>query len=109
MLNQETKMWEPYMAQVLCTLIEPIAEKYGAHVALTGGPLYKEGPRKDADILIYPHGSRTVELTEIDFLKMLGELSNIGITLGDRRGSVQKASWGIGRAVDFFPMGFSWV
>lgn len=47
------KKWTRQEALALCTRIEPIAAKYGAHVALTGGCLYKEGARKDVDILIY--------------------------------------------------------
>lgn len=40
-------------AAAVCTLIEPIAENYGFHVALTGGCLYGSGGRKDIDIVFY--------------------------------------------------------
>ena len=37
----------------LCRQIEEICPQYGCHVALTGGTLYKDGERKDLDLLIY--------------------------------------------------------
>ena len=37
----------------LCRSVEYVCPKFGAHVALTGGTLYKDGPRKDCDILFY--------------------------------------------------------
>lgn len=40
-------------AIALCRRIEAICPEYGFHVALTGGCLYKEGDRKDMDILFY--------------------------------------------------------
>lgn len=36
--------------------------KTGAHVALTGGCLYKSGDRKDFDLVIYPNYSTPEEL-----------------------------------------------
>jgi len=47
------KAWTQDEALVLCVLIESICPKYGCHVALTGGLLYKDGLRKDCDILFY--------------------------------------------------------
>ncbi len=40
-------------AVALCTKVEHHIRYLGCHVALTGGTLYKGGPRKDIDILIY--------------------------------------------------------
>ena len=40
-------------AVALCREIEKIAPNFGCHVALTGGCLYKDGARKDIDILFY--------------------------------------------------------
>jgi hypothetical protein len=48
-------MWTHNEAVELCKLIEPIAQQYGAHVALSGGLLYKEGERKDCDLVFYRH------------------------------------------------------
>lgn len=46
-------MWTQQEAIEICKLLEEIVPSCGGHVALTGGCLYKEGPRKDLDILIY--------------------------------------------------------
>jgi len=45
--------WTQEEAISLCQQIEQICPEYGCHVALTGGALYKDGPRKDLDILFY--------------------------------------------------------
>ena len=37
----------------LAVLIEEVAVRAGMHVALTGGQLYKDGPRKDIDFVLY--------------------------------------------------------
>ena len=37
----------------ICKEIEMRAPSYGCHVALTGGCLYKDGDRKDCDLLFY--------------------------------------------------------
>lgn len=46
-------MWTQEQAISLCVQIEAIAPKFGCHVALTGGCLYKDGPRKDLDLIFY--------------------------------------------------------
>ena len=51
---------------MLCKKIEVIAPAFGCHVALTGGCLYKDGDRKDIDILFYK--IRQVENIDIDGL-----------------------------------------
>lgn len=45
--------WSHEEAVELCRKIEKISPEFGYHVALTGGTLYKDGPRKDCDILFY--------------------------------------------------------
>lgn len=45
--------WSHAEAVDLCRAVENIAPKYGCHVALTGGTLYKDGLRKDVDLLFY--------------------------------------------------------
>lgn len=45
--------WTQSEAIDFCKKIEAICIKYGCHVALTGGTLYGDGPRKDCDILFY--------------------------------------------------------
>jgi hypothetical protein len=42
-------------AVLVCREIEAVACQQGAHVALTGGALYKSGDRKDVDVMLYRH------------------------------------------------------
>jgi hypothetical protein len=49
-------MWIQQEAIELCRQVEPILASLGCHVALTGGLLYKDGPRKDCDLIIYRAG-----------------------------------------------------
>ena len=50
MLDQ---FWTQEEAIALCKKIESIVPLAGCHVALTGGCLYRDGHRKDLDILFY--------------------------------------------------------
>lgn len=45
--------WTQAEAIELCCKVESICPQFGYHVALTGGCLYKDGPRKDCDIVFY--------------------------------------------------------
>jgi hypothetical protein len=45
--------WTQAEAIELCKKIEAVCPQAGYHVALTGGLLYKDGPRKDCDLLFY--------------------------------------------------------
>lgn len=67
----------------LCQKIEMFAPNYGCHVALTGGCLYKNGSRKDIDILFYR--IRQVEKIDHEGLKSalvsllgFGEITGFG-------------------------------
>src|ERR1035437_5571090 len=55
--------WTQTEAIELCVKVEAICPKYGCHVALTGGLLYKQGKRKDCDLLFY----RIRQVEQIDF------------------------------------------
>lgn len=48
--------WTLEQAVELCCKVEPILASLGCHVALTGGVLYKDGPRKDCDLIVYREG-----------------------------------------------------
>lgn len=86
-------------AVTLCRLIESFAPQYGCHVALTGGCLYKDGERKDIDILFYR--IRQVEKVDHDGLK--SELEKNGLEEITGFGWLLKAKWN-GINVDmFFP------
>lgn len=74
-------------ARALCVEIESISPLYGCHVALTGGCLYKEGPRKDVDIVLY----RDREKDKIDFDGLFKALESIGITQGKDHNFCKKA------------------
>jgi len=92
-------MWTQSEAIELARLIEAVAPAHGAHVALTGGLLYKDGPRKDADFLFYCIRQRD----KIDENALLAALADLGLMIGVRKGWVRKAEWQ-GKPVDlFFP------
>ena len=83
----------------LCRKIELIAPKFGCHVALTGGCLYKEGNRNDLDILFY----RIRQVENIDQDGLFSELENMGLSKINGFGWVFKSSY---KGVDldlFFP------
>lgn len=61
-------------AITLCRMVERVAPKYGCHVALTGGCLYKDGERKDIDILFY----RIRQVEAIDHEGLKAALTGIG-------------------------------
>lgn len=91
--------WTLQDALSLCTEIEQICPKYGCHVALTGGLLYKGGARKDCDILFY----RIRQRDSIDHDGLFLALENIGIKKISDGCWVCKATFE-GRSIDcFFP------
>ncbi len=75
------------------------AQRVGLYPALTGGTLYKEGRRKDLDILFYRNRQQMVLQRE----ELLERLSDMGFEIGRRYGWVTKAKYR-GKSVDlFFP------
>lgn len=70
----------------------------GIFPALTGGLLYKDGERKDIDIVLYRHRQKIDSFEVVDFVKELGEL---GIEITGFYGFVTKAKWN-GMTVDIF-------
>lgn len=91
-------MWTREQVFELCRKIEAIAPTYGAHVALTGGLLYKDGERKDADILFY----RIRQVDEIDVDGLLGAMAReLGVVTYADHGWVIKAV-SEEREIDFF-------
>lgn len=67
--------WTLEKAVALCIAVEAVCPKYGCHVALTGGCLYRDGERKDADILFY----RIRQVEEIDKPGLFEALAAIGL------------------------------
>lgn len=92
--------WETQDAIQLCSDIELFAPQAGCHVALTGGTLYKCGPRKDVDVMFYR--IRQVDRIDEELLFQLLQ-ERLGFVMGKRWGWVQKATYR-GKQVDlFFP------
>lgn len=93
------KHWTQREAIAFCTMLEPIAAKYGGHVALTGGTLYKDGMRKDVDILIY----RSADEPEFQWGAFFAEIKQeFGVMLGADYGWCKKACTQDGSRIDFF-------
>ena len=91
-------MWTQAEAIALCVKIENICTQFGCHVALTGGLLYKEGPRKDCDILFY-----RIRQTKINEEGLFKALNGIGITDISGFGFVFKSNYEGKRLEIFFP------
>jgi len=95
----EMAAWTQREAIELCRLIEEVCPPFGCHVALTGGCLYKDGDRKDLDVLFYR--IRQVEYIDMDGLWQA--LAKIGIEFDRGFGWCCKATFN-GRPIDcFFP------
>lgn len=89
--------WTQADAIALCVALEAISPKYGAHVALTGGLLYKDGPRKDADILLY----RIRQIDAIDIGGMMAAFEKVDVSPVHDYGWCYKATFQ-GKPIDFF-------
>lgn len=89
--------WTQQQALDLCRKLEEISPRFGCHVALTGGLLYKDGERKDADILFY----RIRQVNAIDVDGLMDAITKIGIERGKDHGWCYKATYE-GRNIDFF-------
>lgn len=91
--------WTQPEALELCVELEKWCPEYGCHVALTGGLLYKQGPRKDCDVLFY----RIRQRKNIDMEGLWNALSAVGFQKVSGFGWCYKATWR-GKSVDcFFP------
>lgn len=89
--------WTQAAALDLCRTLERIAPQFGAHVGLTGGLLYKDGPRKDCDVLIY----RIRQTPVIDEDGLFQAFAAAGVTKTGGFGWCHKAEWR-GMPIDFF-------
>jgi hypothetical protein len=92
-------VWTQADAVALCRAIEDVCPPSGCHVALTGGALYKDGPRKDADLLFY----RIRQRPEIDMEALFAALGTVGVAVTFDYGWCVKATYE-GKPLDlFFP------
>jgi hypothetical protein len=67
--------WTLEQAVALCRRVEEVCPPFGCHVALTGGVLYKDGPRKDLDLLFY----RVRQVKAIDRAGLFAALQQVGL------------------------------
>ena len=97
-MTYENLNWSQEEAIALCRALESFAPEFGAHVALTGGCLYRDGERKDVDILVY----RIRQIERIDWAGFFDQCaSQIGIIFHNDYGWCKKASLADKR-IDFF-------
>lgn len=69
--------WNQSEGVELCRKIEAICPNYGYHVAMSGGVLYKDGERKDLDLIFY----RIRQWESVDAAPMFEALNPIGIAV----------------------------
>ena len=90
----------------LCKILYEKLSPMGYFPALTGGLLYKEGHRKDIDILLYRHRQMYQEFETIDIRDALEE---VDVVIIKSFGFVTKATWR-GFEVDIFnPENKKWI
>lgn len=94
--------WSQDEIVTICRRIENFAPKFGYHVGMTGGGLYKYGERKDADIILYPHNDPA---NVTNWIGMKEALEDIGIFIvSEHCGWLKKAKFGPFKSIDFFFM-----
>lgn len=79
-------MWTKAEAIALCCRIEAVCPAFGCHIALTGGLLYKEGDRKDCDLLFY----RIREVETININGLFDALGAIGVDVDDTTDTTER-------------------
>lgn len=88
--------WTQQQAIELCIKLEAFAPRFGCHIALSGGCLYKAGERKDCDIILY----RIRQAPVIAFDAFFEECAKIGVTKLFGFGFCHKAIYD-GKLIDF--------
>ncbi len=88
--------WIQSDALALCVQLERFAPSFGCHVALTGGLLYRTGPRKDCDIILY----RIRQSPRIDYEGFFEAIKSAGVFKISGFGFCYKAI-AHGKIVDF--------
>jgi hypothetical protein len=106
MSDKRLQEWMQADAVGLCRRIEEVAPAHGFHVALTGGCLYKDGPRKDCDLLFYKIRQHSRDVAKHDFKALVTALRGLGLTMREGRPAFEwcvRASFD-GKPLDlFFP------
>lgn len=80
-------VWDALTAISLCKAIERVCPPFGCHVALTGGVLYKEGLRKDCDLIFY----RIRQVEEINYEGLFKALEGVSVVRVSGYGWCHKA------------------
>lgn len=94
--------WSLAEGVALCTAIHELpCQQFNCHPALTGGLLYKQGPRKDCDIVIYQRGDVDGKREPINWDGLWVALDGIGLCLVTDFGYVKKCTYH-GKSVDVF-------
>lgn len=93
-----SELWTTEEAFALCRVLERVAPVYGAHVALTGGLLYKDGPRKDCDVVLYRIRQRE---EPVNWTGLFHELAQLGFEIVGDWGWCKKLLWN-GKKIDMF-------
>ena len=88
--------WTQQEGIAFCAMLEAITPKYGCHVGLTGGLLYKEGPRKDCDVILY----RIRQAERIQVEQLLSRFALLGVETNEGFGFCYKGTYK-GKRVDF--------
>lgn len=96
--------WTMREAVDLCRKVEAVCPPFGCHVALTGGVLYKEGTRKDLDLLFY----RVRQARTVDRAGLFAALKELGLVKLYGWGWCYKATCD-GKPVDLFFPDQSWT
>jgi len=91
MNEDDVLKWTQQEAVNLAKIVESFAPDYGCHVGLTGGCLYREGPRKDCDLLFY----RIRQAESIDIEGLLKALESIGVIILRGFGFCYKCAYGL--------------
>lgn len=82
-------MWTRDKAISLARELEMVCIKHRCHIALTGGLLYKDGERKDADFVIY----RDRDNPSIDAVALFAAFERCGVKKTSGDGWVIKATY----------------
>lgn len=104
-MSDQNQAWTQAEGIELCRKIEAICPAFGCHVALTGGLLYKDGERKDLDLVFY----RIRQVDNIEKEKLFKALEKLDVIQESGFGWCHKATFvmpdGITfKAIDiFFP------
>lgn len=76
--------WTLEDAIELARIVESVCPAFGCHVALTGGLLYKDPPRKDCDLLFY-----RIRQNSMNLGGLRSALQEIGLDLVAEGGPVE--------------------